>query len=237
MSDEMKKTIGILGGLGPEASANMYLKIIRYSQRELGAVQDYDYPPIVLTSLTVRGFDETGICDEALVLRQLIEGVQQLQRAGADFIIMACNTIHAFHSRLAEAVEIPIFHIIEEVRRDVCRYGYQTVGLLASESLYEIDLYRDCFEAAGVRVLYPDLEERKRVTAVIKNVMGGRNNAADKLELKELMIELSRRGAQAVVLGCTELPVVINQSDTDCHIFDCMESLARAAVDHSSFGH
>jgi len=81
------KVIGVLGGMGPVASSNLYAKIIKYTQQEYGAVQDFDYPPIIIYSLPLVGFDETGIVNEELVKEQLIAGVKKLESAGCELII------------------------------------------------------------------------------------------------------------------------------------------------------
>ena len=110
---DRNKTIGVLGGMGPEASSTLYRKIIKYSQNEYNAIQDCDYPPIIINSLTLFGFDETGITDHELVKSQLIEGVQQLEKAGSDLIIIGCNTVHCYFDDMQNAVNVPIFNIIE----------------------------------------------------------------------------------------------------------------------------
>ena len=136
------KTIGVLGGMGPEASSNLYSKIIKYAQHEYGAVQDFDYPPIIIYSLPLFGFDETGIVDETLVKKQLIEGVKKLESAGSDLIIIACNTVHSYFKEMQSAINVPIFNIIEETKKRVVEFGYKKVGLFASESTNKLELYR-----------------------------------------------------------------------------------------------
>ena len=108
------KTIGVLGGMGPAASATLYANMIEYAQSKYNAVQDTDYPPIIIYSLPLSGFDETGITDENLVKKQLIKGVQILEDAGCDSIVIACNTVHVFHDDMQKAVTIPVLHIVEE---------------------------------------------------------------------------------------------------------------------------
>ncbi len=111
------KTIGVLGGMGPEASANLYSKIIKYAQYKYNAVQDFDYPPIIIYSLPLFGFDETGIVDEKLVKQQLIDGVKKLESAGCDLIIIGCNTVHIFYDEMQAAIKIPILNIVEGTKK------------------------------------------------------------------------------------------------------------------------
>ncbi len=109
-----KKTIGILGGMGPGASANLYQTIISIAQKKYGAEQDYDFPPMVIYSLPLIGFDETGITEPESVKKQLVEGVKKLEKAGCDFIIIACNTVHIYQKNMQKAINIPIVSMIEQ---------------------------------------------------------------------------------------------------------------------------
>ena len=150
------KTIGVLGGMGPEASSNLYSKIIKYAQQEYGAVQDFDYPPIIIYSLPLFGFDETGIVDETTVKKQLIDGVKKLESAGCDLIIIACNTVHSYYHEMQSTVNVPIFNIIEETKKRVIKLGYKKVGLFASESTNKLQLYQKRFADSNIQVISPN---------------------------------------------------------------------------------
>lgn len=227
------KTIGILGGMGPEASANLYSKIIKYTQQKYGAVQDSEYPPIIIYSLPLLGFDETGIVDKNLVKKPLIEGVKKLENAGCDLIIIDCNTVHIFYDDMQSAVRIPILNIIEETKKIVIDSGYKKVGLLASESTNETKLYQKEFAESGIEVISPDEEQQKVLTRVIKHVMGGNQKTIDVIALKNIIEDYIKRGAEAIVIGCTEISLVINQTHTNIKLFDTVEIMIRSAVDFS----
>lgn len=122
------KIIGVPGGMVPEASASLYTKIIRYTQNRSGAVQDSDYPPLIIDSLTLKDFDETGIVNADSMKRQLIDGVKKLENAGCELIIIGCNTVHVFYDAMQEAVSIPILNIVGETRNRVERRGLFTGG-------------------------------------------------------------------------------------------------------------
>lgn len=227
------KTIGVLGGMGPEASANLYSKIIKYSQNKYGAVQDSDYPPIIIYSLPMTGFDETGIVDEDLVKKQLIVAVKKLEDAGSDMIIIACNTVHVFYPEMQAVVKIPIFNIVEETRKKVVEQEYKKVGLFASESTTKLKLYQKKFAEKNIEVIQPDNEQQKILNKVIERVMGGHQNSEDIINLKDIARDYLKQGAEAIVLGCTEIPLAINQTHTDIKLFDTMETIVQAAVDFS----
>lgn len=227
------KTIGVLGGMGPEASANLYSKIIKYSQSEYGAVQDFDYPPIIIYSLPLFGFDETGIVDETKVKEQLIEGVKKLELAGCDLIIIACNTVHTYFDEMQAAVKVPIFNIIEETKKRVKKLGYKKVGLFASESTNKLQLYQKRFADSDIEIISPNEEQQVILNRVIEHVMGGNQKIEDVILLKEIARDYIRQGSEAIVMGCTEIPLAINQSHTDIKLFDTIEIIVQSAVDYS----
>lgn len=227
------KTIGILGGMGPEASANLYSKMIKYSQNKYGAVQDFDYPPIIIYSLPLIGFDETGIVDKEGVKKQLIEGVKRLESAGCELIIIGCNTVHIFYKEMQSSVKIPILNIIEETKKEVLKFGYKKVGLFASETTTNTNLYQSKFKEEGIEVIQPNKVQQKTLNKVIEHVMGGNQKVDDIIVLKDIARDYLKQGAEAVVMGCTEIPLAINQSHTDIKLFDTIEIIVKSAVDFS----
>ncbi len=227
------KTIGVLGGMGPEASSTLYREIIKHTQYQYQATQDNEYPPVLLYSIALDGFDETGITDPELVCSQLVEGVRKLELGGADFIIIGCNTVHFFHPQMQAAVDIPIFNIIEESKREVVKYGFEKIGLFSSESTNQLQLYQRSFAESGIDVITANDAQQAKLNKVIMNVMGGRQGLTDVFLLKELLHEMVAKGAEGVVLGCTEIPLAFNQSHTDVRLFDTIEIIVKRAVSYS----
>ncbi len=227
------KTIGVLGGMGPQASSMLYQKIITYTQNHHGAVQDTDYPPVFINSLPLYGFDETGIRDDEKVVKQLVEGVKKLELAGSDLVIIACNTVHYFYDEMQNAIDIPIFNIIKETAQRVHHDGINKVGLLASESTCKLGLYQDKMNPLGIDVILPGQNQQDRLNNIIEQVMGGRQNDADHETLKKIAGSYMNQGAEAVILGCTELPLVMNRSQTDIRLYNSVEIIVQSAVDYS----
>jgi aspartate racemase len=227
------KTIGVLGGMGPGASASLYNKMIEYAQYKYGAVQDADYPPIIIYSLPLLGFDETGVVDEDLVKEQLISGVKKLESAGCDMIIIACNTVHIYYEDMQVAVNVPILNIIEKTRERVMKVGYKKVGLLASESTNKLQIYQKKFSEVGVEIISPNEAQQDVINGVIEHVMGGSQNVEDIIVLKGIIRNYLNQGAEAVILGCTEIPLAINQVDTDVELFDATKAIVELSVDYS----
>jgi len=227
------KIIGVLGGMGPSASANLYIKALQYAQIRYGAIQDSDYPPIIIYSLPLVGFTEKGIADENAVKQQLIAGVQKLEQVGCELVIIACNTVHIFYQEMQNAIHVPLLNIVEETKKRLHIDGYKKVGLFASESMCDSKLYQTIFAKAGIEVIAPDTEQQTIMNRVIEHVMGGNQKVEDVIALKEVARDYCRQGAEAIVMGCTEIPLALNQSQTDIKLFDTTEIIVQAGVDFS----
>lgn len=220
------KTIGILGGMGPAATAELYNRIIFYCQKNYKAIQDEDYPPIVLYSLPLKGTDETGITDQDLVFKEFSREIKKLEMHGADFIIIPCNTLHTFNEKIRKESKIPVLSIIEETLDEVKRSEIKSLGLLASETTYRDKLYTAHLD----NLVIPSNEEQKQISKVILHVMGGSNTESDK---KVLLKIINNMKVEGVILGCTELSLVLKQNDTKVKILDSLHILAWSAVDRS----
>lgn len=134
---------------------------------------------------------------------------------------------------MQSAVKIPIFNIVEETKKSVLTSGYKTVGLFASESTSKLHLYEKSFDTANITVITPNEKQQKILNHVIEHVMGGNQKTEDIIALKEIAREYVRRGAEAIVMGCTEIPLAIDQTHTDMKLFDTIEILVQSAVDYS----
>jgi aspartate racemase len=224
------KTIGILGGMGPSASADFYRKLVDIAQREYGAEQDTDFPAMHLYNLPLSGFDETGFSDPDTVREQLTRAVSVLERAGSDFIVIACNTVHAFHADMQKAVRVPIVSIIDAVVDEAKKDSFGTVCLLSSESTRKYKLYENAFMRSGIDVIVTTDAEQRTLNTVIHRVMSGLQNEEDVELLRSIVRRHEQEGAEAIVLGCTELPLAIQQKDIHLPLLSSTGILAHAAL-------
>lgn len=231
-----KKTIGILGGMGPSASAILYQEIIHVAQTKYHAEQDCDYPPMIIYNLPLVGFDETGFVDPLMVRDQLIEGVKKLEQAGSNFIIIACNTVHYFFPAMQQAVGIPIMSIVGETVKTVTFLHYACVGVLGSASTTRLLVYQQALENGGINVIVPSATEQEIINQVILRVMGGKQSFNDVKLSTDIITHMHDQGAEALILGCTELPLAINQSYTIVPICDTIEIIATAALEFAFMG-
>lgn len=224
------RTIGILGGIGPSASANMYVRIIEYMQQHYNAWDDADFPKVMVHSTSLSGFDEYGIADEDLVVADLIQGVKKLEDMGSELIIVACNTVHYFDKQMEAAITVPLVHMINEACYDVKKQGYTKVGIVCSQSTKDLCLYSDELKKIGVEPLVTSNDEQLIVNNAIKDVMAGVQDSHTKSELNKVFSRFEQSGAGAVLLGCTELPLAISQADTKYTLIDANHIVVKQAI-------
>ncbi|HOX60602.1 MAG TPA: amino acid racemase [Candidatus Magasanikbacteria bacterium] len=222
--------IGILGGMGPMASANLYYKIIEVAQKKYMAVQDTDFPPMIIYNLPLFGFDETGILDYEFVKQQLVYGVIKLEQAGCDFVVIACNTVHYFVEELASVLSIPIISMVDAVVNQVKVGKHITVGLLSSENTRATGIYQKALAKAGLDCHLVTPDQQVVLNDIILKVMSGNQGVSETQELKNIISYFEHVGASGVLLGCTELPLAIKQSDVSLKLYDCTQIIAESIL-------
>jgi aspartate racemase len=232
VSRKRLKTIGILGGMGPEAGAAFFERIVR----ETEAGRDQDHPPVVLYSLP-QVPDRTaailhGGRDPVPALRR---GLAVLERAGTDFAVISCVSAHYFLPRLVPRSPLPILSLIDETVAAIktMKPVPRTIGLLATDGTVRSGVFARPFEAAGIAVLTPPSREQARLMTAIygkKGIKAGFTRGPAREAVLEVSRELVRRGAGAILAGCTEVPLVLGPADLPVPLIDPMTAGARAAV-------
>ena len=134
---------------------------------------------------------------------------------------------------MQSSIKVPIFNIIEETKKRVIKFGYRKVGLFASESTSKLEFYQQKFADSNIEVISPNSGQQQILNRVIEPVMGGNQKTEDTILLKDIAREYVRQGAEAIVMGCTEIPLAINQTHTDIKLFDTIEIIVQCAVDYS----
>lgn len=223
----MKKIIGILGGMGPESTALFYQKIIRQCQKQYRAQLDEDYPEIIIYNFPIPNIVE-GLKEPSIVLPTLVKGAKKLESIGIDFMVMPCNTATYFLEDIQKEISVPLLSIVGEVVKQVKTEGYKKVGLLATETTVNNRIYNKDFDKYAIELIIP--KEQDKVTEVILNILAGRKSEKDKETLKQIIENLKNKGAEAIVLGCTDIPVLIQQEDISIKLFDSVEIYAEATV-------
>ena len=219
------KTIGIIGGQGLSSTADFYMRIAKYYQENLNARYVRDFPPMVIFSVPgpdlVQGND-----NEQMTFDLIAEAVKKLERDGCDFIVIVCNSLQYLIGRLQVLVKIPIIGVAPITARCLKDKGYKTVGILATDTTIKNDAFKAPLQELGIELVAPNEADQKIVESIILNEIGGVATDKDRDNLKSAVGNLRQKGAQAVLLACTELPLLINQRDTDVPLVDCNDLYA-----------
>ena len=222
--------LGIFGGMGPEATANMYQLIVRLTP----ARKDQEHIPTLIYSLPQVPDRTTAIENhDPAIVPWLVEGVTRLERAGASFIIIPCYTAHYYHERMQAAMHIPILNMIRETADTVAGYYPESrdVGLLATSGTIRTGLYEKELAARGRRVIVPDeAVERDYVMKAIALIKAGNTGKESEDLLAFAGEHLEKRGAQLLVLGCTEIPLAFNPDRARVPVINATKVLAEAAI-------
>ena len=224
-----EKTIGILGGMGPEATADLFYRIIRATPVE----RDQDHFHVIIDS-NAKILDRTpailGTGPSPLPL--MIETGKNLEAAGADLLIMPCNTAHYFYDELQKAFGIPLLHMIR-LSAEYTAINYTDVkktGLLATDGTIASRLYHDAYKEHGIETITPGKASQLDVMdAIYKHIKTGDLEKGGEL-LHRVAYELIEAGADAVICGCTEVSLVLHDGDISVPVIDPLQVLAEEAI-------
>lgn len=221
------RTIGILGGMGPEATARLFERIIALSP----AQQDQEHLPVQICNLpqipdrtaAIEGRGESPVPLAG-------KGLQMLAASGAEFIAIPCNSIHHFFAELQAAVPIPLLHLIAEVRRAAIQRwpSAPRLGLLATDGMIQSGVYQKLFAQAQCEIMVPEPVRQKEVMTAIYAIKAGQKSFRAALAAGRDLIE---RRAAGIILGCTEFSLVQPYLANDFPVIDSVEVLAQACVD------
>ena len=227
----MYKTIGLIGGMGPAATADMLLKITKLTD----AKRDQDHVHVIIDS-NINIPDRTAaiLHGGEDPLPQLKASAELLENAGADMLIIACNTAHYYVAELAKHTSLPIISMPEETAHLLKERGIKKAALLATDGTVQSGVYQSVLDAEEIETIYPNHEQQAVIMSVIYNYIKRGILDASKLPAREVLdicIDLKKRGAEVVLLACTELPVAFEVMDLfDDSCVDPTEVLAAAAI-------
>ena len=229
------KTIGLLGGMSWESSIEYYRIINQSVRKELGGVHS---AKIVLISLDFAEIEELQMRgDWKTATERLVQSARELELAGADFFLICTNTMHLMAEDVAAAVSIPLLHIADATAEAIKGKNIQTVGLLGTRFTMEEEFYRGrLVDKHQLQVIIPDQGQRDLVHQVIYDeLVQGKIKDRSREEYRSVIDSLINRGADGIILGCTEIGLLVKQEDIPVAVFDTMEIHARAAVE-AAFG-
>ena len=225
------KTIGLIGGMSWESTAHYYQDINELVKRRLGGLHS---AKIVLYSVDFHDIEQLqkiGNWDEAGA--SLAKAAQSLEAAGADFLILCTNTMHKVAPAIANAVGIPLLHIADPTAEAVKSAGMRTIGLLGTRFTMEQDFYRGRLESQhDLHVIVPDETDREVVHNIIYNELClGQVKESSREAYREIIGRLIARGAEGIILGCTEIAMLISPDDVPIPVFDTTSIHASSAVE------
>lgn len=225
------KKIGVLGGMGPYATAYFYKCLLDESHRQLDAVQDGEYPQIIINSLSLQGSSEKGIIYLKQILDQLTRGIRSLTDAGVDFITIPCNSSHSMLNVFKKETNVPILNIIDVTITNIIKDKSKKILLLASEEAYQNQLW-DTEKTKNIKIYEPKHSEKRTTTNLIFNVMGGTVSQYDKQSVVKIIERMKKSYCiDSVILGCTELPLAITKDDISVKLYDSSRLLAKRAIE------
>jgi aspartate racemase len=225
------KTLGLIGGISWQSSAHYYELLNQTVQARLGGHHSAKCLLFSVDFAEIEAHQRAGRWDE--LGRILNSAALALQRGGSAAILVCANTMHKVADAMMEGIEIPLLHIADVTAAAVRKAGLRRVGLLGTRYTMEQDFYtRRLTERHGLEVLTPEKGDRDEVNRVIfEELVHGRMEAASRKRYVEIIGRLAQAGAQGVIAGCTEIGMLISQSDVDLPLFDTTRIHALAAVD------
>jgi len=228
----MHKKIGIIGGLSPESTVSYYLHITRTYVERFG---DYGYPEIIIYSVNLENYHRWRSENRwDSVTEDLIFSAKNLQKAGADFGLIATNTMHKVFEAVQDAVDFPLIHLIDATAAKAAAMGLKKIGLLGTRYTMSDGFYHDRLAQSGLDTIVPDLEDQSIIHRVIvEELVRGRLEEKSKKEYVRIIDKLVGIGAEGIILGCTEIPLLINQADSAVPLLDTAIIHAEAALEYA----
>jgi aspartate racemase len=225
--------IGLIGGMSWESSVEYYRIINREVRNRLGGVHSARSLMWSVDFGEIERLQHRGDWDE--LTKRMQDAGLRLQRGGADFVVLCTNTMHLMADEIAAAIDIPLLHIADPTAEKIKAAGLHKVGLLATAFTMEKDFYKGRLEKGfGLDVLVPDADDRRLVHEIIyKELVAGEVRPESRMVYREIIARLIARGAQAIILGCTEIMLLVSSEDSSVPLFDTTTIHALAAVDQA----
>ncbi|MFC1500551.1 aspartate/glutamate racemase family protein [Candidatus Zixiibacteriota bacterium] len=223
----MNKIVGIIGGMGPEATADFYMRLVKRTPAE----RDQDHLHVVIDgNPAIPDRTESFLQKSEATMDAVVESALRLEQMGAEILAMPCNSAHIWYDGITARLTIPLLNMIEEVFSEVRAAGLRSVGLLATSGTVQSSLYEQY--AGEVELLVPDDTEQERIHGAVYSVKAGTGSGGEGKEvLLDVIARYRERGAGGVILGCTEIPLLVSQADLPGFpVFDSTDILVEATI-------
>lgn len=222
------KTIGIIGGMGPLATYDLAEKIV---DNTVAACDQDNIPVIIDCNTRIADRTEAILHGGADPRPEMKKSAKRLEEAGADVLIMGCNTAHYFYDSVCEDVSIPLLHMPRETADRLSEMGIKKAGVLATDGTCRSGVYDDALKRAGIEPVYPSAEKQKLLMSLIYDHVKAGNLDLSDIDTGAVISEMKEKGAEILILGCTELPIAFEIiGEGELPVIDPTDVLARAAV-------
>jgi aspartate racemase len=223
----MHKTIGILGGMSPESTVAYYEYITRTYTERFG---DHSYPQIIIYSVSFQPYIDWPNAGRWDLVAQ---GLSQAARR----LVIATNTMHLVFDQVQASVDVPMLSLLDAVADAIHAQNLDTVGLLGTRFTMANGFYQDALGHHNINVLVPDADDQTYVNRVIyEELVAGQIRATSRQDYVDIIRRLEAQGAQGVILGCTEIPLLVSEADTDLPLFDTTAIHAEVALQYALEG-
>ncbi len=224
------KTIGLIGGMSWESSIEYYRIINEEARRQLGGLHSAQSLMYSVDFEEIEKLQHSG--DWETLTQRMVEAAQYLENGGADFVVLCTNTMHKTAVSIQENISIPFLHIADATAEKIVENSIKKIGLLGTKFTMEHDFYKGrLIEQYGLEVVIPNDEGRQIVHDVIyQELCLGKINKPSRLEYRKIMADLVEQGAEGIILGCTEITLLVNQEDSTVPLFDTTQIHAETAV-------
>lgn len=223
------KSVGVIGGLGPETTAEFYLEVIFRCQK----LNTEQRPSIVISSVPLLFKIERDLIesnkDKERYIPFLVAEAQRLEKAGVDFVVMPCNSLHVFIDEIRQSVDIPVLSIVEETVAYLRANEYFNVGLISTSATVENKVYETALAMNNIRFETPDDFQRAKMDQIIQRLIEGQHLNKDRDEIIAVTDQLAAKEVDCIALACTDLQLLLPAS-ADIRVFDTMKVLADATV-------
>ena len=227
------KKIGLIGGITPESTVLYYQILNRLNANQLGKTHSAE---LIITSFDfgqISQLVEKGRWD--LLNKKMAEAGTNLENAGASCILICANTMHLCIDAVRKVVRIPVIHIADSTAKEIQKKGIQKVALLGTKYTMEKDFFRDILNKHEIETIIPDVEERDEIHRIIYDELAqGEFKKSSKEKYLKIIDSLILKGAKGIILGCTEIPLLINQNDVSLPIFDTTKIHAAAGFEFAT---
>ena len=225
------RKIGLIGGMTWKSTLEYYRIINEYVKEKLGGLHSAN---CIIYSFDFAYIEELQLNHNwSELTRLMISAAKTLEKAGAEFIVICANTMHKTADEIQDNIRIPLLHIINVTAEEIIKKGFRKIGLIGTKFTMEEDFYKNKFkEEYNINVIIPKIEEREIINNIIYHELSlGIIKKSSKEQYVEIIRNLFSIGAEVVVLGCTEIPLLIKQKDVNVPVIDTTKLHAKAAVE------